>query len=110
MIETISQLVAELAGAAATIGVRSEAAVAKVAQDTAATARELAPVDTGALRDSIEATHEGSGAYDVGPSVSYAPFVEFGTSVMGPQPFMGPAADAHEAELEAAIAEAGAVF
>jgi HK97 gp10 family phage protein len=62
-----------------------------------ATAKRLCPVDTGRLRSSI--THElgvdSRGLVGtVGTNVTYAPYVEFGTSRMRAQPFLRPALDA----------------
>lgn len=54
------------------------------------------PVDTGNLRASI--THEvdtGEKAVYIGTNVEYAPYVELGTSKMGAQPFLRPAATEH---------------
>jgi len=48
--------------------------------------RSFAPVDTGALRDSIRETSDG---VEVG--VDYGVYVEFGTSDTAPQPFVAPA-------------------
>ncbi|MBQ0088117.1 MAG: HK97 gp10 family phage protein [Prevotellaceae bacterium] len=53
-----------------------------------------APVDTGALRNSIASTVEtGSGVIEgiVYTPLEYAPYVEYGTWKMKAQPFMGPA-------------------
>lgn len=57
--------------------------------------KSLAPVDTGALRDSIRHTVEGTTA-SAGPGreVDYAAFVEFGTSRMAAQPYVRPIAEA----------------
>lgn len=58
-------------------------------------ARQLAPVDTGRLRSSIQSTglqRDARGAYvDVGTNVFYAGFVEFGTRRQGAQPYLRPA-------------------
>ena len=56
-------------------------------------ARELAPVDTGELRESISfaATDNGAVVY---ASANHAAMVEYGTSRMSPRPFMLPAARA----------------
>jgi HK97 gp10 family phage protein len=48
--------------------------------------RMNAPVDTGALRASIQPTNDG-----VVVGVRYAAFVEYGTSRTGPQPYAVPA-------------------
>ena len=57
-------------------------------------AKKLCPVDTGRLRSSI--THalgrDSRSIYcDVGTDVEYAPYVEFGTSRQGAQPYLRPA-------------------
>lgn len=55
--------------------------------------RQFAPVDTGRLRQSIGVTEgvDRRGAFfDVGPSVSYAIFQEYGTSTQRGTPFVRP--------------------
>lgn len=63
-------------------------------------AQENAPVKTGFLRASIQYTRDGPGEVDaafrplkVEAQADYSSFVEFGTSKMEAQPFLGPAAD-----------------
>jgi HK97 gp10 family phage protein len=62
-----------------------------------ATAKALCPVDTGLLQSSIEmfVGHSEMGRLEVqvGSSVRYAGFVEFGTSKMAAQPYLRPALD-----------------
>jgi HK97 gp10 family phage protein len=70
------------------------------AEDLAKTAKELAPVRTGALRESIETNvNERSGKAWVqikpGKTRDYAYYVEKGTSKMEDQPFLGPATQIH---------------
>lgn len=66
----------------------------------AASAKRLAPVDTGALQGSIgvvEAAHEtgdGGAAGSYGTAQDYALHVEFGTSKMAAQPYLRPSVDA----------------
>lgn len=79
------------------------------------TARQLAPVDTGRLRDSIgleggggEARASSLASVSVVARAPYAGFVEFGTSRMGPQPFMRPAVRAHRKGFLDELATAGA--
>jgi HK97 gp10 family phage protein len=80
------------------------AAAAPVADEAGAeilegAARDLAPVATGELRDSIAA--EGG---EVIADARHAGFQEFGTSVMAAQPFMRPAADESHDVVQAAEA------
>lgn len=59
-----------------------------------AAAKERAPVDTGRLRNSIATEFERDGLTGiVGTNVEYAPYQEFGTSVMPAHPFLFPAAE-----------------
>lgn len=73
-----------------------------LSEDVAGGARAMAPVDTGALRDSIAVTENG-----VGVGVPYASFVEYGTSDTPAQPYLRPAADtvdySHTIEAAAAV-------
>lgn len=85
---------------------RAQLAVQKVCAATARDAQILAPVDTGALRNSIsydvQVTSDGA-VGEVGPTVNYGLFVELGTSRMAGQPFLGPAFDRNAPALEAAL-------
>jgi HK97 gp10 family phage protein len=80
----------------------ASAIVRKTAFAIEATAKANAPVDTGALRNSISTDHRALSA-EVGPTVEYAIWVEGGTSRMAPQPFLGPAVDRHEPQFLAAL-------
>lgn len=94
------------AAAGARAGAQTRAAVAKTTADITGTARATAPVDTGALRNSITGTVSVSGAAvegTVGPSVHYGGYVELGTSRMAPQPYLFPALERHAAGFEAAM-------
>jgi HK97 gp10 family phage protein len=69
-------------------------------------ARQLSPVDTGALRDSIR-VEGGDDALSRkviagGDGVDYAAFVEYGTSVSPAQPYMTPAKEAIDVQAEVA--------
>lgn len=98
-------LAAQLTRASGQIGAAAAGAVRSAARDIEARAKAQAPVGpTGDLRDSISTTLTGDGRFaaidaEIGPSVDYAPFVEYGTSRMGPQPFMGPAFEARQPGL-----------
>lgn len=98
---------AALTASAARVTPAAAQAVHGAAQALREAARAQAPVATGALRDSIQLSGSGL-SVEVGTDLRYAPFVEYGTSRAGPQPFMAPAADTGEAALErglAAVAE-----
>lgn len=59
-------------------------------------AKDLCPVDTGNLRNSI--THkvdDAEQAVYIGTNVEYAPYVEIGTSKQAAQPYLKPAAADH---------------
>lgn len=59
--------------------------------DIADLASQLAPVDTGALRDSYRAENESETVVIVGSDKEYAPYVEFGTSTQSAAPHFTPA-------------------
>jgi HK97 gp10 family phage protein len=74
-----------------------------------ADARQRVPVDTGALRDSIQGRVINQQAGEVvagGGAVDYAGYVEEGTVKMPARPYMHPAADAARPRFEAAVARA----
>lgn len=66
----------------------------------------VAPVDTGALRNSVASVQTGPMAAAVYVGVAYAAFVEFGTRYMAAQPFFIPAIEWARPQFEAAIANA----
>lgn len=76
------------------IKLRTESDLLRLAIDIERRAKQIAPVDTGRLRSSIahKQGRDMRGAYvEIGSSVSYAGFVEFGTRYQSPQPFLRPA-------------------
>jgi HK97 gp10 family phage protein len=102
------------------LGMSRDAIVRTIGFDIESAAKQLAPVDTSALRNSIYTeTPDGNtfdvassnalsknpkvttiqhpkpekGFVNVGPSVNYAEFVEFGTSKQSAQPYLVPAAE-----------------
>lgn len=68
-------------------------------------AKELCPVDTGRLRNSISHATEGDAVY-IGTNVEYAPYVELGTSRMAARPFLRPAAESYGDEYRALMENA----
>jgi HK97 gp10 family phage protein len=83
------------------------AEVSRVVRRTAfqieAQAKVLAPVDTGFMRNSIgtEMVSQLTAVISVG--AEYGAYVEFGTTRMRAQPFLGPAVERNRAAFEAAI-------
>ena len=57
-------------------------------------AKLRAPVDTGALRASIQSEMTGETSGEVATDIEYSVFVEFGTVRAAAQPYMTPAAEA----------------
>ena len=100
----IDDVLAGLLGAIATVDGHTKEAASEAAARIEATAKSLAPKLTGALAASITTDPTKTGA-EIGPTVRYAPFVEYGTWKDAPQPFMGPAADAHEDDLATLLAD-----
>lgn len=78
------------------------AAVKKTAFDIEASAKTLAPVDTGALRGSIAADAQEFSA-TISPHTEYAVYVELGTYKMAAKPYMRPAADKNAPKFARAI-------
>ena len=95
------------------IGAAASGILRKTALDIEADAKALAPVDTGALRNSISTSIEGDGRFgamaaEIGPTVDYGIYQEYGTSVMAAQPYMGPAFDRRIGGYTSALASAAA--
>jgi HK97 gp10 family phage protein len=65
--------------------------VAKAALDIEAQAKSKAPVDTGTLKNSIQATKVGTAHWRVVVGADYGMYVEWGTGRMAAQPFLQPA-------------------
>ena len=87
-------------------GVAAEAVYASAGR-CAEIARDLVPVDNGALQGSIDARATGEYSASVTASAPYAAMVEYGTSKMAAQPYMLPAAHrAAESFFENARTEA----
>ncbi len=63
-------------------------------------AKELCPVDTGRLRNSITHAQTGEQEESIGSNVEYAPYVELGTNRTLAQPFLGPAVEGHASEYQ----------
>ncbi|WP_235020184.1 HK97-gp10 family putative phage morphogenesis protein [Ruania rhizosphaerae] len=86
----------------------AETVVQKVTADVERDAKIFAPVDTGALQNSISrqvSTGADTITGEVGPTVNYGAFVEFGTSRMAPRAFLGPALDRNGPGFEKAMGQ-----
>lgn len=100
------QLGSDLGAAPARAQKRIGQATAGTAGEVKQTQQSLVPVLSGHLQSRITVDTSGMRA-EVGPEgVDYDVFVEFGTSVMPPQPFVGPSADRHEAGYVDAVGKA----
>lgn len=110
------QLMLELAEIASHIDPKVVEGLDEVADKIVEDARELCPVDTGALRRSIRKEKQLASPclfiYTIGVvaggdvrnpktgrEVDYAAYVEFGTSRTPAQPFMGPAIEKNHGEI-----------
>lgn len=72
---------------------RASVIVRNAAFEVEAYAKQVVPVDTGNLRNSIHTTMEGELTAKVGTHVGYAAYVEFGTRWMAPRPYLIPAVE-----------------
>ncbi len=80
-------------------------ALLQTAADVVSIAKQLAPVDTGALKQSIGAIPETSTSILIGSDKEYAPFVEYGTVNSPAQPFLTPAFAQAESAFKVRLAQ-----
>ena len=66
-------------------------------------AKQICPVDTGNLRNSITHKQMDENTEIIGTNVEYAPFVELGTRYSHAQPYLRPAAENHGEEYKAIV-------
>lgn len=104
----LDSLIVDLAGAGARAAIRAQVVIAKTAQDIVGTAQQLVPVDTSATKNSIGVDYGPDGlSAEIGPTTSYAFWLEFGTTKMAPHAFMGPAMDRHTPDFVKGLEELG---
>lgn len=110
MSDELANLAADLRAAGEKAQNMAADAIAKTAADISNDAKVFAPVRTGNLRASIGydlMQDSGGVGAEIGPTVNYSVHVEHGTSVMAPQPFLGPAFDRRSPYLEQALRSIG---
>lgn len=104
-VSQLRALATDLRAVSRTTQPKVKAAVRKTLFDIEADAKVAAPVDTGNLRNSISTEVDGDGMGGVvGPTAEYGIYVELGTSVMGAQPYLGPAFDRRAPQLAKVLA------
>jgi HK97 gp10 family phage protein len=94
------------------VGAKAAAAFRKTVHDIEADSNGGAPVDTGALKNSISSEITGDGRFsamtgEVGPTVDYGIWQEIGTSVMAGHPYLSPAFDRRVPPFIEAVAKLG---
>jgi HK97 gp10 family phage protein len=99
--DEVERLADDLDGAEARVVAGAARVMDDTGRDSVAAMRALSRVDTGAMRASCGYDLDADGlGFEAGPTVFYAPFNEYGTSRMSPQPFVIPG---FEAQLPAAF-------
>lgn len=86
------------------VGEKVAVGMRKIGYSIEGTAKILVPVDTGNLLSSIGTKVSGGASagfieVEVSATTNYADYVEYGTSEMAPQPYMGPAFDQHAGDV-----------
>lgn len=104
----INRLANDLTAAPLKAQRRATTALGKAVKDIEATAKTLAPVDTGFLRSSISSDVSVQGTTirgEVGPTANYGAYVEGGTRRQRAQPYLRPATDMIVPRYEDAVAQ-----
>lgn len=90
---------------AASLNMETDRVIASAAFQVEAEAKSRAPVDTGALKNSIHTERKKAGLYWVADGVEYGIYQEFGTHRMSAHPFMMPAVEKVRKQLDRMFAE-----
>lgn len=101
-VSELTDLARDLGAAGPKVKKASSASLTKIARQVRDDARAAAPVDTGALKDSIKILG-GADWRIVRSDLRYSAFVEFGTSDTPPQPYLWPQARRAQESLTEAI-------
>ncbi len=102
----MAKLRSDLSRIAAQMPESAREALLQTATDIVSVAKQLSPVDTGALRQSIGADPVSPTTILIGSDLEYAKFQEYGTSSMAAQPFLTPAFVQSEETFRIRLAEA----
>lgn len=105
--DELNRLAGNLEKAGVLAASRGPAVIRKTAADIVRDAQAIVPVDTGALKNSIGFEMTGVFAAEIGPTMSYSAFVEFGTARQAPQAFLGPATDRNTPAFVQAVEQLG---
>lgn len=84
----------------------ADEAAEAAAEEAAEQMRQDVAVDEGEALESIEVTKVGEGMYEVGPHSDHDVFLEFGTTTMDAQPFVGPAGESQRTQFPKTAADA----
>lgn len=104
MASDLNRLEIDLLEGGLKVAAQAAKVVKKNGMDVVRDAQAFCPVDTGALKGSIGMDPDLDGlGYVAGPTMDYAPYVEYGTSRKGPAAFMGPAFDRNLPAVIAAL-------
>lgn len=87
--------------------VRSRHVLARNAERIKNTMKDLAPVDTGALLQSIGITRVSDLEFVIGPTMWYAAYPEFGTATQRPQRYAARSLERWQPTLEAELSQLG---
>lgn len=101
---TVSIVSDRLPGLAAALPQRARQLVQRAVADVETQAKARCPVDTGALRASIQGRLTGDTSGEVAVGQEYGVYVEYGTATAPAQPFLRPAAEAVAPGFAAAVA------
>jgi HK97 gp10 family phage protein len=91
--EDFLRLALALEAAAVEVPALASGVMRQAGDNTVKWAKELAPVRTGDLKNSIGVVYDTSNYlwFEAGPTAPYGGYVEYGTVHMAPHPYMGPA-------------------
>jgi HK97 gp10 family phage protein len=82
------------------MGMKTEQVLASLAYQVEVEAKMRTPVDTGALKSSLNSSKINEHTYHVSDGVEYGIYQELGTSRMAAQPFLVPAVEKVRGQLD----------